>query len=132
MPDPTPTPRLRRLRSAADIASHRAGPKKPAPTSAADAAAAESAVGPSNRNGYARVMGRIADLMAGAPARSRPRISIADERQLRDGDERQLGPAGVTIASLGSNEQWRTFVRDHVRRRFDLFVLFDARSMSLK
>jgi hypothetical protein len=81
-------------------------------------------------------MGRIADLVVSGPAsamqRSRPRLSLADERLMRDADEAQLGKAGVQIASVGTKDQWRAFIRDHVRHRFDLMVLFDATSTSVK
>ncbi len=80
-------------------------------------------------------MGRVADLVmkgSSATQRARPQLSLADERLMRDADEAQLGSVGVQIASAGSKEQWRAFVRDHVRRRYDLLVLFDATSTSAK
>lgn len=90
-----------------------------------------AAVGVPDRNGHARVVGRLVDLMAEArETRERDArtvlLSREDESMLRDVDERQLGDHGLAIAQRGSADQWRSLVRDSFRLRYGLMVVFDA------
>jgi hypothetical protein len=91
---------------------------------------AAPAVAPSKRNGHAVVVGRVLELALeaqplGDVART-VSLSLADERLLRDGDERQLGEEGVAIARGGSTADWRDLLRVHFHRRYGLRVVFEA------
>jgi hypothetical protein len=90
-----------------------------------------SAIGVSERNGHARVVGRVVELMGEARTRADGEartvlFSREDESLLRDVDERQLGESGLSIAQQGTTDQWRSLVRDSFRLRYGLMVVFDA------
>lgn len=90
-----------------------------------------SAVGASDRNGHARVVGRLVELVGEARVQLEREaktvlLSREDESLLRDVDERQLGDHGLAIAQRGSTDQWRNLVRDSFRLRYGLMVVFDA------
>jgi hypothetical protein len=89
------------------------------------------AVAPPRRNGYSAVISRVLDLLAKNPPvfAGRPRtalLSRVDERRLKDGDEAQLGANGLAIATRRERDDWRAFLFDHFRRRYDLVLLFDS------
>lgn len=89
------------------------------------------AVAPARRNGYAAVISRVLDLLTKQPPvfGARPRtalLSRVDERRLKDGDEAQLGANGLAIATRKERDDWRAFLFDHFRRRYDLVLLFDS------
>lgn len=97
----------------------------------------KSVLRPANRNGYAVVLGRIGDLMGEAPPNVVPRsrtllVSRAAEGMLRDADAQQLGRPGVEVAQQASVREWRAFVREHFRRKYDLIVIFDASKLSVQ
>jgi hypothetical protein len=84
-----------------------------------------------NRNGYAKVVGRILEIMDDVPRTFAGRpptafLSPTDEKLLRDGDERQLGADGYAAARDGSTADWRAFLADHFRLRYRFVLLFDA------
>ena len=100
-------------------------------------AAAASVVLPPNRNGYAVVVGRILDLIAKQPPSfiegSRTvTLSRAAEGMLQDADAQQVGAHGRELARHGAKVEWRAFLRDHFKRKYDLLVLFDGAKMSLQ
>lgn len=100
-------------------------------SASAPTGAPHEAVGPPKRNGYAVVVGRIVELLGALPPSAAPRartasLSRADEKLLRDADERQLGPRGIELANDPSLDRWRDALRDHFRRRYDLQLMFDA------
>jgi hypothetical protein len=108
-----------------------AGEPPPAPPNdATQRRSVPPAVGPSNRNGYAAVVGRMLDRIAKSSPLGRGAapvaLSASDEAKLRDCDERQVGPVGATIAISGSKDEWRAFLRTHLERRFGVRAQFDA------
>lgn len=90
-----------------------------------------AAVGVSERNGHARVVGRLVELVGEArqqlerDART-VLLSREDESMLRDVDEKQLGDRGLAIAQGGNADEWRALVRDNFRQRYGLMIVFDA------
>jgi hypothetical protein len=96
-----------------------------------------SAIGVSERNGHARVVGRLLELMSDARSQLERDartvlLSREDESMLRDVDERQLGHQGLTVAQQGTTDQWRNLVRDSFRLRYGLMVVFDATTTTVE
>jgi hypothetical protein len=107
-------------------------------TSGVHAIAHAGATGPlgrPHRNGHATVVGRLVELaLTAASEGERARsvnLSLEDELQLKDGDERQLGAIGLAIARSGSVLEWRAALTTYFRRRYGLAVLFDAKSTTI-
>lgn len=115
-------------------------PGESAPPSSPDLPGVPSevrAVNPPNRNGYATVMGRIADIAATAPAdslrRKRTALLTKDaEEMLRDADQAQLGARGIALAKHGAKPAWRAFIAEHFRLKYELIPLFDAPSLRVE
>jgi hypothetical protein len=92
---------------------------------------ATPALARAKRNGYATVIARVLDHLTATPPQfaQPPRtalLSRVDERRLKDADESQLGAVGLALAEKRSKDEWRAFLTDHFRRRYDLVLLFDS------
>jgi hypothetical protein len=124
------------------MSNHSDGPASPATTTAAEAPATDDVTGvravhPPNRNGYAKVVGRLADLSGDSPAGYIPRKRTAlltrdAEEMLRDADAQQLGARGLALAKHGSKPAWRTFLYEHFGLKYGLVLVFDAQAMRVE
>jgi hypothetical protein len=90
----------------------------------------ERALRAPNRNGHARVVGEIVELLRHAPpAVSREPIVFLTrdaEESLRDADDAQLGRATASRAREASRREWRDLLRAHIWRTYGLTVVFEA------
>ena len=58
-------------------------------------------------------------------------LAPEDELLLRDVDAHQLGAGPASIASHGSVDEWRAVLRQQFRLRYDLLVVFDAKTTKI-